>query len=172
VFVRARNSNWPRIAQARLYILLRASSGCSRFSLSSLRCARSRKLRHDFGDGFLNCVCVCSLTANGCLGEAAENELLRLSVYEVNYQRTLGVNITPTRSIRRYQDSALRSSLAARGNGTNRLGSLEGTAGAPTWTGEPREWCSPEHRPRKVLQETQTLPHRAQSGAPMDRLVR
>jgi hypothetical protein len=47
-------------------------------------------LGHDFGDGFLNGACVCSLTANGCLGEAAEHELLRLGVDEVNYQRTFG----------------------------------------------------------------------------------
>jgi hypothetical protein len=36
--------------------------------------ARPWKLSDNLGGGFLSCVCVCSLTANGCLGEAAENE--------------------------------------------------------------------------------------------------
>jgi hypothetical protein len=49
------------------------------------------KLGHDLGDGFPDGVCISCLTADSRLGEAAENELVRLAVHEVNYQHALGV---------------------------------------------------------------------------------
>src|SRR5215470_3240339 len=63
----------------------------------SIRCPtplsspRPRILSDNLGDGVLDGLRVCSLAADGCLANAAENQLLRPDVYEINYQRALGV---------------------------------------------------------------------------------